>query len=37
VTGAQAREFRFSALVAGIVESTPFEMKVKAFDRESQK
>jgi Protein of unknown function (DUF1592)/Protein of unknown function (DUF1588)/Protein of unknown function (DUF1587)/Protein of unknown function (DUF1585)/Protein of unknown function (DUF1595) len=30
VTGAQAHDFRFSALVAGIVESTPFEMKVKA-------
>lgn len=29
VTGAKTRDFRFSALVAGIVESTPFEMKVK--------
>jgi mono/diheme cytochrome c family protein len=37
VTGAQAHDFRFSALVAGIVESTPFEMKAKAADKESQK
>ncbi len=42
VTGAQAHDFRFSALVAGIVESTPFEMKVKApgaisSDKEFQK
>jgi hypothetical protein len=29
VTGAKARDFRFSALVAEIVKSTPFEMKVK--------
>jgi hypothetical protein len=39
VTGAKAHDFRFSALVAGIVESTPFEMKVKASgnDKELQK
>jgi hypothetical protein len=37
VTGAKASDFRFSALVAGIVESTPFEMKVKPGDKELQK
>jgi cytochrome c551/c552 len=30
VSEAKAHDFHFSALVAGIVESTPFEMKVKA-------
>jgi hypothetical protein len=27
---ARARDFRFSALIVGIVESTPFQMKIKA-------
>jgi hypothetical protein len=29
VRDARARDYRFSAIVAGIVESTPFEMKLK--------
>jgi hypothetical protein len=38
VSSAKTHDFRFSALVAGIVESTPFEMKVKpSADKESQK
>jgi Protein of unknown function (DUF1592)/Protein of unknown function (DUF1588)/Protein of unknown function (DUF1587)/Protein of unknown function (DUF1585)/Protein of unknown function (DUF1595)/Cytochrome C oxidase, cbb3-type, subunit III len=30
VSEARARDFRFSALIAGIAESTPFQMKIKA-------
>jgi hypothetical protein len=29
VSQARARDFRFSALVLGIAESTPFEMKIR--------